>query len=106
MEDIPSRNSSWHDDLVPLLEFLLSDDSNLEYATLVSKIKDMMKYTFSHDLIMYNKSYSAWPEPLRDQMQSLIMPRTLTSLAELQKKLLVAVRVYSEYQTELPVQLS
>ena len=21
--------------------------------------KDMMKYTFSHDLIMYNKSYSA-----------------------------------------------
>ena len=29
---------------IPLLEFLLSDASNLEFATLVSKIKDMMKY--------------------------------------------------------------
>ena len=35
MESIPSNASSWRDDLIPLAEWILSNDSSRDYATLV-----------------------------------------------------------------------
>jgi len=35
MEDIPSKMCTWHQDLIPLMEYLLEPDPSVEYMTLI-----------------------------------------------------------------------